>query len=243
LGKCSCSSSQEILNPLHGRVHEYQLSLTSCHFNSVHKPSFFNISLLNTIPSLIACDTLSKWTLLGKILAEKNHRSSPGSKMRCTWRTLYLRAANTQHQLLHTSNAYNILQLRMKSDGSSPSILPQAEVSPENACFPTFSSSLPYSEYTGMLAISNNCFGLVDKYQTEFASNTTESKYWEVWSAGFPQHHISRLGSSGTLRSVGSYRRFGAANRSHLQGPRSVRRIFSVSLTPEDVADWPSRSV
>jgi hypothetical protein len=80
------------------------------------------------------------------------------------------------HKLLHTSKAYNILQLRMKSDGPSPSILPQAEVSPESACFPTFSSSLPYSEFTGMLAIiSNKCFGLVDKYQTGFAANTTES--------------------------------------------------------------------
>jgi len=136
LGKCSCPASQEILNPLHGRVNEYQLSFTRRHFNSVHKPSIFNfnISLLNTIPSLIACDTLSKWRLLGKILAEKNHRSSPVSKMCCTWRTLYLRT----HQLLHTSNAYNVLQLRMKSDGSSPSVLPQAEVSPDSACFPTF---------------------------------------------------------------------------------------------------------
>ena len=95
------------------------------------------------------------------------------------------------HQLLHTSNAYNILQLRMKPDGSSPSTLPQAVVSPESACFPTFSSSLPYFEFTGNLAIiSNKCFG-----QMGFAANTTESKYWEVWSTVFPQHHISGLRS------------------------------------------------
>jgi len=99
------------------------------------------------------------------------------------------------HQLLHTSNAYNIQQLRTKSDGSSPSILPQAKVSPESACFPTFSSRLPYFEFTRILAISNKCFGLVDKYQMGFAANTTENKYWEVWSAVFPQHHISGLRS------------------------------------------------
>jgi hypothetical protein len=90
----------------------------------------------------------------------------------------------------------------MKTDGSSPSIFPQAEVSPESACFPTFSSSLPYFEFTGMSDNIKQCFGLVDKYQMGFAANTTERKYWEVWSTVFPQHQIPGLRSYGTLRSV-----------------------------------------
>jgi hypothetical protein len=52
-----------------------------------------------------------------------------------------------------------------------------------------------------MLAIiSNKFFGPDDKNQTGFAANTTESKYWEVWSAVIP-HHISGLHSSGMVRS------------------------------------------
>jgi hypothetical protein len=53
-----------------------------------------------------------------------------------------------------------------------------------------------------MLAIiSNKFFGLDDKNQKGFVANTTESKYWEVWSAVIP-HHISGFRSSGMLRSV-----------------------------------------